>query len=250
VTIVVIAVGGLLAAGVQAATGLGFALFLTPVLFAVMPAVAAVVTITALSLLLNALVLFGERRARAIVWEEVVPILLAAVPGCVVGVLVLKAVPKPVLQVATGVAVSIAAIVLSRRRGQSGAGPRAAEPPRWMRLSLGLATGTLSTSTGVNGPPLALWLTARGLSPHRLRDSLSALFFGLGVIAAITLIPLVGRSHPAPGAVVSAVASVIGGHAIGSRLFARLSTPSFQRAVLTIILATGVASIVLGLARA
>jgi uncharacterized membrane protein YfcA len=249
-TVAVIALGGLLASGVQAATGLGFALILTPVLFAVMSAVAAVVTITALSLLLNALVLFAERRARSIVWEEVVPILLAAVPGCVVGVLLLGAVPKAALQVATGVAVITAALVLRHRRAQSGPAPRSATRPTWSRLSLGFATGTLSTSTGVNGPPLALWLTARGLTPHRLRDSLSALFLGLGLVAALALIPLAGRSHLAPSAIVAAVASVIGGHAIGSRLFARLSTPRFQQAVLAIIVATGVASVALGLAHA
>ncbi|MHB1836738.1 MAG: sulfite exporter TauE/SafE family protein [Solirubrobacteraceae bacterium] len=246
-TVAVLALGALVAASVQAAGGLGFALVLTPVLFAFMRPSEAIVIVNVLGLLLNLLVLFGERRRSAIVWAEVAPILLAAVPGSVCGILLLQSVPKAALQIVIGLAVVGAVAARSSARLQrvhaSATGPRA-----WQRLSLGVATGTLTTSTGVSGPLAALWLTWRGLHPHALRDSLSALFLGTGAIGAVTLLPLAIRTPPGLGVLAATAAGVVGGHAIGSRVFARLATPGFHRLVLAVILAAGVTSLVLGLA--
>ncbi|MGZ6638784.1 MAG: sulfite exporter TauE/SafE family protein [Solirubrobacteraceae bacterium] len=173
-TLVLVAVGTLLAACVQATGGIGFALILTPVLFALLPAVGAIVVATGLGLLLNALVLFAEHRRPAVEWKEVVPILVAAAPGTVVGLLVLRALPKPVLQVAVGIAVIGFGLVVLRGRLRVPAGQG------WVRVPLGFTTGVLTTSTGVNGPPVALWLSSRGLRAHAVRDSLGAMFLGLG----------------------------------------------------------------------
>lgn len=129
-------------------------------------------------------------------WREIAPIVLAAVPGTFAGAMLLSVLSRPVLQVGVGVLVILAALVRARRGGAVGtaaAAPAAAEPgPAEARseaggavlgqLALGLATGVLTTSTGVSGPPLALWLTQRGLSPAQLRDSLSASFLAFGAV--------------------------------------------------------------------
>ena len=183
-TLVLVAAGTLLAACVQATGGIGFSLILTPVLFAVLPAVGAIVVGTGLGLLLNVLVLFAERRRPTVAWKEVAPILVAAAPGTVVGLLVLRALPKPVL--AGG----------GRPRGDRlrarGPAGRVRVPGRqaWVRVPIGFTTGVLATSTGVSGPPVALWLSSRGLGAARRRDSLGAMFLGLGAIAASTLLPV------------------------------------------------------------
>ncbi|MDP9346038.1 MAG: sulfite exporter TauE/SafE family protein, partial [Actinomycetota bacterium] len=109
----------LVAAVVQAATGLGFALVLGPALFALLDPENAIVAITVLGLALNALVLFGERRRPAVAWGEVRPILLAALPGSLCGVVVLRALPKPWLQIAVGVAVIGAAALRERARARA-----------------------------------------------------------------------------------------------------------------------------------
>ena len=173
-TLVLVAAGTLLAACVQATGGIGFALILTPILFAVLPSVGAIVVATGLGLLLNALVLFAEHRRPTVAWKEVAPILVAAAPGTVVGLLVLRALPKPVLQVTVGIAVIGFGLVVLRGRLRVPAGQG------WVRVPLGFTTGVLTTSTGVNGPPVALWLTSRGLGVHAVRDSLGAMFLGLG----------------------------------------------------------------------
>ncbi len=245
--IAVVALGALIASGVQATTGLGFALILTPILFAVMRPTDAIITATALGLLLNLLVLFAEPRRAVVAWGDVLPILAAAVPGSVCGILILQNVAKPALQIAIGVAV-IAATAQSLMRRRYVPEVSTAHPSSiWTRLSLGLATGILTTSTGVSGPPLALWLSERGLSPGELRDSITVLFLGIGLIAAITLLPLLRRAHIDTVAVAVAAGSVLVGHAVGSRLFARLTSTRFLQATLAITLAAGTASFVLGL---
>jgi hypothetical protein len=240
-TLVLVAAGTLVAAGVQATGGIGFALILTPVLFAVLPSVGAVVVVTGLGLLLNVLVLFAERRRLSIAWNEIVPILVASAPGAVVGLLVLRALPKPVLQVAVGLAVLTFGFVILRGH------LRVAADQGWIRLPIGFTTGILTIATGVSGPPVALWLSSRGLRGSKVRDSLGAFFLGLGIIAILTLIPVLHDAHLGVWTLIAAVAAVLAGHAIGSRLFARMTPGHFDVLMLSITLATGATSVVLGL---
>jgi uncharacterized membrane protein YfcA len=220
VTLVVAAVA-LVAAVVQAATGLGFALVLGPALFALLDPESAIVAITVLGLALNGLVLFAERRRPQVAWGEVRPILLAAIPGAVCGVLVLRTVPKPGLQILIGVAVVAASAARIRARAR-------ATPP--------------------NGPPIALWLTRRGLAPSEVRDSLSAAFMGLGLIGGAVLAPVLVASghHVAWGALGIAALAVLAGHAAGHRAFARLDGDRYEPLVLGLVVAAGLASVVAG----
>jgi uncharacterized membrane protein YfcA len=240
-TLVLVGAGTLVAACVQATGGIGFALILTPVLFAVLPSVGAIVVATGLGLLLNVLVLFAERRRPSVQWKEIVPILIASAPGAVAGLLILRALPKPVLQVAVGVAVVFFGVVILRGR------LRVPAHQGWVRVPIGFTTGVMTTATGVSGPPVALWLSSRGLRGRTVRDSLGAFFLGLGIIAAVTLVPVVHEAHLGVWTLVAAVAAVIVGHAIGSRLFARISPGHFHVLMLAITLATGATSVVLGL---
>jgi hypothetical protein len=77
--------------------------------------------------------------------------------------------------------------------------------------------------------------------------ALIASCLGTGLIAAFTLLPLLRRAHIDTLAVAVAAGSVLIGHAIGSRIFARLTSNRFQQATLAITLAAGTASFVLGL---
>ncbi|HZE07067.1 MAG TPA: sulfite exporter TauE/SafE family protein, partial [Solirubrobacteraceae bacterium] len=172
-TIELVALSALFAAAVQATAGVGFALIVAPVLFLVMSPASAIITTTVLGILLNLLILFAEPRRPQPAWTEVLPVLAAAVPGAVCGVVLLAELPKPVLQLIVGVSVIAAALLRTRpahRARRRGSGPR---------LALGATVGALSTATGINGPPLALWLSAQGLSPARVRDSLSAALLGM-----------------------------------------------------------------------
>ena len=243
-TAALVAIGALAAACVQATTGIGFALVLSPIAFALLTPAGAIVAVTALGLELNLLVLLGERRRPRVVWGELRPILLAAIPGSVAGVLLLRALPKAALQVAVGVALIAAATLLLRRTIARGHARPAGGLPG--RLAVGFSTGALGTSTGVSGPPLALWLARMGLTPAEVRDSLSASFLVLGVIAFATLVPLLGRAHLDAADLGAGLLCVIGGHAVGSRAFARIDPAWFRPLLVVVIAGAGVASIVAG----
>ena len=245
-TVAFVAAVALVAAVVQAATGLGFALVLGPAVFALLEPESAIVAVTVLGLALNGLVLFAERRRPRVAWEEVGPILAAAVPGAVCGVFVLRALPKATLQVAVGVAVVLAAVLRARARARAVA-PTAGDQRR--RLALGLVSGTLTTSAGVNGPPIALWLAHRGLGPSEMRDSLSAAFFGLGLIGGVVLAPILavaGADVDWPALAVG-LTCVVAGHAVGQRAFARLDGERYEPILLVLVTLAGVASVVAGL---
>ena len=231
---------------VQATAGIGFALVLSPAAFALLEPEGAIVAITALGLALNLLVLFGERRRPRVVWGEVGPFLVAAVPGSVCGVLVLRALPKPALQVAVGLAV-LAAVALRVRARRRAVAPTEGDPRG--RLAVGFVSGTLNTSAGVSGPPLALWLAHRGLGPAEMRDSLGAAFLGMGIIGALVLAPVLAAvgADVDWAALGAGVVCVTGGHAIGSRAFARLPGEHYEPLLLSVVAAAGLASIVAGL---
>jgi uncharacterized protein len=243
--VALVAVVALAAAVVQASTGLGFALILSPALFALLEPESAVVALTVLGLALNGLVLFGERRRPLVAWAEVGPILAASVPGAVCGVLVLRALPKSALQIAVGVAV-IGAAALRARARRDAAAPTPGDPRA--RLALGFATGTLSTSAGVNGPPMALWFAHRGLGPAEIRDSLSAAFLGLGLIAGVVLAPALAATGTDVdwAALGAALVCVVAGHAVGRRAFARIDAARYEPLLLAIVVAAGAASVVAG----
>ncbi|HEY2602188.1 MAG TPA: sulfite exporter TauE/SafE family protein [Thermoleophilaceae bacterium] len=241
--VAVVASIALAGACVQATTGMGFALILTPVAFAFLSPVNAIITVTALGLELNLLVLLGERRRPKVAWRELAPVVAAVVPGTVCGVLALRALPKPALQIAVGVTVLAAVALRVRAAGRAAsAGPGSTHA----RLALGFATGALTTSAGVSGPPLALWFSRRGLPAAEVRDSLTAMFLVVGLIAGVALLPELGHAHLNAALLAAALCCVVGGHALGSRAFRRLGSRSFEPLLLAMILVAGVASIAVG----
>jgi uncharacterized membrane protein YfcA len=236
----------LAAAAVQATAGVGFALVLSPAAFALLEPESAIVAVTALALALNLLVLFAERRRPQVAWPEVRPFLWAAVPGAACGVVVLRSLPKPALQVTVGIAVVIAAAL--RAHALRRAVPPSVGDPRG-RLAVGFVSGALQTSAGVSGPPLALWLAHRGYGPAQMRDSLGAAFLGLAVIGGLVLAPVLAAAGTDIdwGAMAAGLACVVVGHAIGSRVFARMKGERFEPLLLVVVTAAGLASVVAGL---
>ena len=231
-------------AAVQAATGFGFALIATPALFAVADPVEAVTIVLLLSLAINCLVLFSESRSRLVRRRVVGPLLAGALPGLVLGALVIQAAPKATLQVAVGLVVIVAA--LAQARSTTGAGAPAL--PVWPGYPVGLAAGALTTTTGVNGPPILLWLLRRGAGPGEVRDSLATCFLALNVGGATALVAFGdGARDIDPVALMALFALVGAGYLLGREVFRRLEARRFRSLALGLVLIAGAASIAVGL---
>jgi uncharacterized protein len=237
------AVAAFAGAAVQSATGFGFALVLSPALFAVMEPVEAVTALLVLGVALNLLVLFEGGRPEHVDWRALAPILVAAVPGLAVGAVALTQLSKEVLQVAVGIAVIAAAGWQLRRRARER--PRLPPTAAW---AAGFASGALTTSISVSGPPLVLWLEAHGVRPEEFRASLAASFLALNLAGGVVLLAAEGIEAFDVGEVALLFALVVAGYALGAVAFRRLDRERFFHLVLVLVALTGLASVVAGLA--
>jgi uncharacterized membrane protein YfcA len=229
------ALAALVGAAVQSATGFGFALVLSPALFAVMEPAEAVTVLLALGAALNLLVLVEGRDAR---WSLVPPLILPALPGLALGAVVLAALSREPLQVGVGVAVIAAGLWQLRHRAA------AARVPATVA---GFLSGVLTTSISISGPPLVLWLEAQGLRPAEFRATLAAAFLALN-LAGWAVLGVAGDATAELGELLVLLGLVLAGHLLGTLAFRRLDHERFYRVVLVLVLITGAASVVAGLA--
>jgi uncharacterized protein len=239
------AVATLVGAAMQSATGFGFALILSPALFAVLDRYEAVTALLALGVVLSLLVLFEGGRPGPVRWRQLVPVLVAALPGLGLGAAVLALLSKATLQVLVGVVVvSIAAWQLRSRL--AGRAPTATAG-HTSAAAAGLASGVLTTSINVSGPPLVLWLEARGPSPAELRATLAALFLVLNLAGGAVLLAAAGPDRAVSlGALLPLLGLVVVGYLAGAPAFKRLDQRRLSLTVLALVAITGAASVVAG----
>ena len=219
---------------VQAATGFGFALVLSPALFAVLDPVEAVTALLVLGAALSVLVLLEGHEVRP---RLLAPMLLASLPGLTLGALLLSALSKEALQVGVGVAVVAAALWQLRHRAA-----------RTLPASVaGVLSGALTTSISINGPPLVLWLEGEGIRPAEFRATLAAAFLALDVVGAALIVSTQGRAAVELEAVGPLLACVLGGYWVGALAFRRLDPERFYPVVLGLVICTGIASVLAGI---
>lgn len=222
-------------AALQSATGFGFSLVAAPLVFATLEPEEAVGLLILLGTEVNLLTLLGERRRPQPVWRESAVLLVAALPGAVAGVAVLRALDPVALQVAVSVGV-VATLAARRltvgRRTSAWAGPVA-----------GFASGGLSTSTTTAGPPMLVYLLGRALTPAQLRDTLPVCFLGLSVVSVIALV-ITGTRDAVPDLVLTAVLVpvVAVGHVAGRPVFGALARSRRYEPVVTAILLIAIVS--------
>jgi uncharacterized membrane protein YfcA len=200
-----------------------------------------VLTVAAAALMQNVLVLLTRRRRLAARWDDCALLIVPALPALAAGALLVSHVSKPPMQLAVGVAI-LGAVSF-----------RLHEPGRMASLSgrgAGVATGALAggltTTVGINGPPMVIWLRARQATLTELRDTLAIVFFALN-LAAIPSLATRGGSIPAV-LLPALAAALLAGHLLGLLAHARLEPRTLDRALVLILVAAAAASIAGGLA--
>lgn len=236
-------------AALQSATGFGFSLLSAPILFAVIEPQPAIGLLALLGMEVNLLTLFTERRRPRPLTREATILIGCALPGTLLGVVVLRSLDAVSLQVLLSIGVISTLAVRHALSSRSAVAPVLHDGPRprpaWSAPLAGLLSGALSTSTSTSGPPLLLHLLGRGARPSVVRDTLTVCFVALGLITPIAL--LVTRSTDAvpdlglAGALLPAAAL---GHVVGRRVFARLAHGPHYEVVVTSVL---LGSVVIGL---
>lgn len=221
----------LLAGIVTGLTGFGLALISTPILLFVYEPRTVVVLTAIFSVFINTAVVWDS-------WHEArkrlaLALLVPALIGVVVGVEVLRVIDPDYVRLGVGVVVVFSALLLVRDVRLPGA------ETRWGTLVAGSASGALSTSTGLAGPPVVLLLASRGLPKHEFRGTSALYFLPMSVagIAVLALRGLVDASEIPLGLLL--VPAAIVGKAVGTALLRRVSEGAFRALTLGLVILTG-----------
>jgi uncharacterized membrane protein YfcA len=237
VEIILVAAVLVLSAALQTATGFGFAIFSAPVLAALLGPELAVSTIVATGVVVDVLVLAADGRRPEPRVSDVLSLGAWSLPGLLLGALLLRELPSAALQllVAAAVLLAVGHRIRSRRPSQ-----QVESPARWWSAApAGLASGVLSTSTTLGGPPVVLYLTRRPRAPRETRDTLVALSLVRLPLSVGALV--VTGTWTQPPSLPLLWLAVLLGYAIGRWTFSRMDVARYEQLIL---LALGAAALV------
>ncbi len=228
-----------LGAFVKSITGMGYPLIAVPIITLALGIEDAVVIVAFPNLVLNATLCLDARDGRSEA-RDLPALVGAGFLGAFVGTFALVNVPEDPLLIL--LALTIVAFVLNYLRDP---GLRIAPETsrRWAPVVGGLA-GVMQGAVGVSGPVVATWLHGYRLPKHAYVFSVTAIF---GVSGAVQFgLLLAAGKMTGERALVSAMAlvAVLTMVPIGTRLRRRLGGPGFDRAVLAVLVVSGLALVV------
>ena len=220
-----------IAAAVHAALGFGSGPLLVPVLLAVVEPAVAVVAAVLVGMAVNVLQLISERRRPHVAVGRLLPLWLAAVPGCVAGAFAAGAISSTALAVLVASLLVISATTLFLHPA-----PSVRLPPAVMAVA-GVVTGASAALTGIFGPLLGVVLVAAGERGPALRDGLGASFLVIGTTAVVASLAVTGAwsAFPVAGAL---LLPAVAGYVMGRRGAGRLA-PRAQRSAVLLAVLTG-----------
>lgn len=218
-----------LAGLVGGVSGFGFALVVVPILSVVIGPTEAVLLVNAVSPV-HSLAMFLLLR-RDVRWRTAIRLLIAGAFGMPLGAYALVVMSADALRIAIGATVLAGTFVLWRGF-QVHRGGAIAE------ALTGFVSGVLKTSTGINGPPLVLYLQGTGIEAVPFRATTSAVFLVSGVMGAVVL--AIGNQLTTGILAQSAIAVpfIFAGLLTGNRLFTGIAPARFRQLVLGLLVAS------------
>jgi uncharacterized membrane protein YfcA len=224
---------------VSGLAGFGFGLVTVPLMLMLYPPATVTSIGSSLALASGWIVLMSTWRTVQV--RTVGALMPGATIGVFLGTIVLRTVEPAVIKLIAGGVVLLFAISVLR-----GWRINAVHHPLAAPLA-GLASGTLSTSAGMSGPPVVLLFTTRQYDMQQFRGSVTAYFYYVNAIGLSLLIlrGIVGTEQLSV-AVRLLPAAIIGGF-IGRRLLNYVSQSQFRRITLVMLLLTGTLGIVTAL---
>jgi hypothetical protein len=230
--------GIVLAATLAGTTGFGFNILSVPILTLAYPARDAVVMSLGIGCVVSAALLFERPLRKAIDLSTASWLFGASLLGLPFGILVAERVDSRLLKLGVGLLVCAYPIVsrLSAR----------ATPPRRGRRFLwpaGFASGVMSVSTGLGGPPVVIFMHFRRAAPETVRATLTTYFVGGSAtsFAALSAEGFVTRELILRALLLAPLAIV--GVILGRRIFAKLATSDFAAITSVVLVMIGVANV-------
>lgn len=175
---------------------------------------------------------------KQIPWKRVLLLMGGAVPGMLFGVYVLTTVPVDTLKLIVAVFVLISAILLSmgwklKARANS-----------LGTFAVGIASGAANGSIGMGGLPVALFLTADGDSPAKIRAAVVAYFFLLDLLGFILFSKIGIISVETFSTAALALPVLLIGMFLGTRHFLGATPEGFRRVTLFMLMGIAIIGII------
>lgn len=228
----------------QAGLGFGFAFFVAPMLLTVTSPQEAVMALLALGISINVLILVAQYPNHAVEGTLVRSLVAGALPGLPLGTWILQYSSADQLRVVVGTVILLAGLLRIRQHI-----PANAVASRNSGYLMGLAAGTLTTATSLNGPPVVLWMSHHTSSRKHARDSTTASLLALNLLGALVLTWLGGAERSAHGLRIALLLLpfVFLGYVIGQRALQKLNDEHWRRAALAAVLVAGATTVLVGL---
>jgi uncharacterized membrane protein YfcA len=223
------------AAFIQSLSGFGFALFIVPFLALLIGPKDTVLLSNLMSTLSSGsqsiwLRHSADRRTAGV-------LLAGAIIGMPAGLAVLLLLDPEALKLVIACMVIFFTLLLMRGFSLHSAGTLG-------DLVAGVTSGVLNTSTAMSGPPVVLYLQGKGLAPLNFRATIAS-FFGVSSLLGVILLVVSGTAEAYVFAAFAlSVPAVLGGQALGNRVFPRVDAVLFRRLVYGILLLSGATAIV------
>jgi uncharacterized protein len=222
-----------LATIVRSSLGFGEALIAVPLLALRIPVAVAAPFVVAVSVIIAAANLAVDWRHVEL--RAVRGLVLSSFIGLPVGILMLRVVDDRIVKLLLGATI-IGVSIYSLARGAA-ASIRAED--KGSLVAAGIVSGVLGGAYGMNGPPLAIYGTLRGWSPHQFRATLQGYFLVASVAGLIGYGVAGVWSAAAARYLLLSLPCVLGAVMVARRLNRFAEHPRFFRTVYGSLIAIG-----------
>lgn len=235
VTVLVMVAAVVVGASLQRVSGTGMGLVIAPllaVLLGAAPGVLLANATTTVSAFLLTLAVWRE-----VEWRRALLVGAFAVPGAVLGALVVANVPAAALQVLVG-AIVLAALGVSSLASVLGRLPHVRQP--WVTPAAGLVGAVFNTTAGVAAPVMVVHARLVRWGQGGFAATMQPIYMTMGALSVLTKTVLtpVTTWTPPWWLVALAVTAVLAGITLGGALSSRVS-PSTARRTATVLAALG-----------
>lgn len=225
----------------QRVSGMGVGLVVAPVVSLLMGPASGVLATNAATTCSAFLLTLSVRRA--VEWKHAVVIIVSALPGIVLGALVVTAVPGPWLQIGVG-AVVLLALAITRFSPRT---PHASR--RKAVVPAGVIGGFFNSTAGIAAPAMVIYSRITRWDQLRFAATMQPVFMSMGALSAASkLLVGVPLNLPAPllPATAALVATIAVGIAAGTWLAHRMSKGAAQKLTMALAALGGVVVLIRG----
>jgi len=213
----------LVAATVNGALGYGFSSITVPVALLFLTNRVLNPALVPIEVVLNAYVLYVNRKSLPVVWRRTLPIVIALAPGVVVGTMLVSMVSANWLKFITYV--TLLPLILLQAAGFR----RPIRSERSAGLAFGGALGVLYSVTTISGPPLAVALSNQGLAKQEFRAALGFIRLAESSMTAVAYAYAGLYSRASFGLIPQILPSLAIGVPVGAQLIRHLRPETFRR---------------------